>query len=178
MPIDVTDLVQRYRLALRHIWNSCFWVDPKLRTWDSVCAFRELQRPLFYALIAAPLDIGTDGTIFGPQFRVVPDMENGAGLSSIEVNRRLPGGPDGGIWERVQGWFSPDDIQMSLVDLFDWSPLGYIDLRYYEVLVESLPRCPDKAGHHALVDVAGVKVFWDGGDEAEATAPPPTPNVG
>ena len=51
MDTDVTDIVQRYRLALRHIWNSCFWVDPKLRNWDSVDSFRGLKLPLFRALV-------------------------------------------------------------------------------------------------------------------------------
>ncbi len=45
--VNVNEVVQRYRLALRHIWNECFWVDPELRDWESVYAFRKLQLPLF-----------------------------------------------------------------------------------------------------------------------------------
>ena len=48
---------------------------------------------------------------------------------------------------------------MTLVDLFDWSPLGYIDLRYYVVLIESFRSHPERMGHHALVDVNDANIL-------------------
>ena len=70
----------------------------------------------------------------------------------LQINARLPGGPDGGIWESFPGPFKEDDFRLTLLDLFDWTPLGYIDLRFYVVLVDSFRSHPDKVGHHALVD--------------------------
>jgi hypothetical protein len=158
MQIDVTDHVQRYRLALRFIWNSCIWVDPNLRVWDSVYSFRGLKLPLFKALVADPL--GADGaTMFGDGFQVVPIPEAN-GLSMLQVNVRLPDDLAGGIWEPVRGSFKAEDVDLTLLDMFDWSPLGYIDLRYYVVLITRFPSRPERVGHHALVDVMETKVLW------------------
>ncbi len=151
-------MIQRYRLALRFIWNCCIWADPNLRGWESVYAFRELKLPLFKALVAGPL--GADGAVlFGEGFQVVPDPQGG-GISMIQVNKRIPGEPAGGIWEPVYGPFNAEDVRLTLVDLFDWSPLGYIDLRYFVVLITRFPGHAQRAGHHALVDATETKVLW------------------
>lgn len=156
--------MQRYRLALRDVWNSCFWVDPKLRTWDSVYSFRSLKLPLFNALIGDPLGLEPSDKIFGPKFKIVPNMPEG--LPLLEVNTWVPSSASSGIWEPLQGSFKAEDLNLTLVDLFDWSPLDYIDFRYYVVLVESFGTHPDKVGQHALVDVTLVDVLWTGEGDA------------
>jgi len=164
MGTDVTDIVQRYRLALRYIWNSCIWVDPALRTWDSVYSFRDLKLPLFRSLVADPLHLSKADSIFGERFEVVPDMSNGVGLPLLEVNSRVPSRPDAGTWIPLAGPFKAEDIRMTLVDLFDWMPLAYSDLRYFVVLVQAFHRHPDRVGQHALVDVTQARVVF--GDDA------------
>ncbi len=157
---DITDLVQRYRLALRFIWNSCIWVDPEQRTWESVYAWRKLKVPLFRTLVADVMQLEVQEGIFGRGFHLVPDTDGRPGLSMVQVNRRVPSSPDGGVWEVVRGHFGQDEIDITLVDLFDWSPLGYIDLRYYVGVINSFQKYPDKVGQHALVDVNEVRVVW------------------
>ena len=166
MNTDVTDVVQRYRLALRNIWNSSFWVDPDLRDWDSVYAFRELKLPLFRALVAYPLDLEPNGTIFGKRFRVMP-QENQDAFGTIQVNTWAPSCPDAGIWEPLKGTVRANDVSLVLIDHFDWTPMGYIDLRYYVVLIESFGSHPDKVGQHALVEVISTRVFLAAGGERE-----------
>ena len=90
---DITDFVQRYRLALRHIWNSCFWADPKLRNWDAVYSLRDLKLPLFRSIVANPLEIDLTEKIFGAHLKVVPDMTDGIGLPFIQVDIRQPAIP-------------------------------------------------------------------------------------
>ncbi len=154
---DITDMVQRYRLALRYIWNSCIWVDPELRDWDSVYSFRELQLPLFKALVADALQIEAKA-LFGPRFPVVPELE--IGWSNIQVNRRLPDEPAGWLGEIIRGNFKADDIAVHLVGFFDWAPLAYIDLRYCEVAIDAFPNHPDRVGHHALVEANECRFLW------------------
>ena len=67
-PRDITDIVQRYRLALRDIWNSCFYVDPELRDWDAVESWRRLEVPLFNAVVADTLGIPDRETSLAPAF--------------------------------------------------------------------------------------------------------------
>lgn len=146
MPPNANDVVQRYRFQLRDIWNECFWVDPELRDWDSVYAFRELQLPLFKALVAQPLGLGPVEYIFGSGFRVVPNSMYREGLPPIQVNSRKPSSPDAGIWLSLTGPFKEEDVQFTLVNFFDWTPMSYIDLRYYVVIIERL------RGHDDQID--------------------------
>jgi hypothetical protein len=160
MKTDVTDIAERYRGTLRHIWNACIWVDPNSRNWDSVYSFRELKLPLFKALVNGPLRLQSHEQTFGQGFEVAPRTTDG--LSMIHVNTRVPSKPDEGIWEVLNGPFRAEDVRLRPVDLFDWSPLCYIDLRYFVVEIERLGRYPDKVGQHGLVDVAECLVFWEG----------------
>jgi len=56
------------------------------------------------------------------------------------------------------------EIGLTLVDLFDWSPLGYMDLRYYVVRITYFPSRPVKVGQHARIDVAHASVLYDCAD--------------
>ncbi len=70
-----------------------------------------------------------------------------------------------GVWRVLDGPFTDEDLKITLVDLFDWSPMGYIDLRYYVALIEECPKQPEIVGHHALVDVTFARVLWQPKDE-------------
>lgn len=159
MTNDITDLVQRYRMALRHIWNSCIWIDPGLRNWESVYSFRELKLPLFRTLVADPLGFEAK-TLFGREFQIFPQPRGDGKFKMLQVNVSTPSQPDAGVWIPLHGSFSAEDVSLTLVDLFDWAPLEYIDLHYYVVLIEQFPQHPDKVGHHALVEANHVAVVW------------------
>lgn len=168
MTRDITEMVDRYRLALRGIWNSYFYADPELRTWESVYSFRALERPLFQALVGDRLDLEPRESVFGPGFQVEP--EPGRELPYLQVNQRAPSEPHGGIWEMVKGPFRAEEMELTLLGLFDWSPMAYLDLRYYVVKIERFDRQPEKAGHHALVDVSYSRVVFT--SEAEDQTQP------
>ena len=159
--VKANEVVQRYRLELRHIWNECFWVDPALRDWDSVYAFRELHLPLFAALVAHPLGLEKVDHVFGPGFSVVPSDYFPNGFASIQVNVSIPSRPNEGIWLPVTGPFKREQVQFTLIDFFDWAPLRYIDLQYYVVLIDRLDGHEDRVGRHALIEVAQGDVTWD-----------------
>lgn len=162
MDTDVTEMVQRYRLSLRHIWNCFIWIDPEERNWESVYSFRKLKPALFKTLVGDRLGIEANEP-FGEGFKVVPISANGPKLQSIQVNIQKPSSPDGGIWMPLAGPFMADDIDFTLVDLFDWSPLGYLDFRYFVVRIDALRQNPEQVGQHALVEVSDVAVGWTKG---------------
>lgn len=163
MTCDVTELVEQYRLALRHIWNSHFWSDPTRRQWESVYSFRTLKQPLFNALVADRLDLEHGDSVFGSAFHVVPASGGGDELPFLQVNLRVPSSPSEGCWDFLKGPIHANEIELTLVDLFDWSPMGYLDLRYFVVLIKSFAKHPDKVGQHALVDVTHARVVFDAG---------------
>jgi hypothetical protein len=157
--VKVNEIVQRYRLALRDVWNHYFWVDPDLQNWESVYAYRKLHLSMFAALVAHPLDLGEVSYVFGPGFFVVPISERSE-FANIQVNVAKPSRPDEGIWKPVAGPFDGDKARFTLIDFFDWSPLDYIDLRYYVVLIERLDGHEEYVGTHALVEVSQGEVIW------------------
>lgn len=165
--IDITEMVQRYRLVLRRVWNAGIWVDPDLRDWESVYSFRKLQLPLFRALVADPLGIEPE-TIFGEGFRLAPTAADG--ISTVLLNQSLPPILGAGVWSVLLGPFNADDTRLTLLDFFDWTPMDYIDLRYYVVLVEACGKHPQAVGHHALVDVAHARVLWTPAEGALETS--------
>jgi hypothetical protein len=173
MQTDVTDVVQRYRLALRDIWNSFIWPDERQRSWEAVYAFRDLKLPLFRAIVAGPLGIEDSDRIFGDGFTVGPSPSSGGCIPDLRINLRVPSRPDEGVWQPLSGPFKADEIKATLLDLFDWSPLGYIDFRYFVVRLEALQNHPDRVGQHALIDVGYARVLWSPPDEASHAAEPP-----
>lgn len=160
MACDVTEIIEQYRLALRHVWNCSFWSDPTRRNWESVYSFSALKAPLFNALVADRLGLGHSDSPFGTDFHVVPASGQGDEIPFMQVNVRVPSSPTEGSWEFLKGPFHAEEIQLMLVDLFDWSPLGYLDLRYFVVLIQSFGKHPDKVGQHALIDVTHVRVVY------------------
>jgi hypothetical protein len=88
------------------------------------------------------------------------------------VNERPVTEIGGGMWRPLAGPFSPGDLEMSVVDLFDWTRTGYIDLRYYLVLIEDFPAHPEFSQHHALVDVGYPRVLWEPPEECERVTDP------
>jgi hypothetical protein len=154
----ITDTVERYRQALLYLWNSCVWPDPSCRHWGSVYEFRGLRPCLFKFLVAGPLGLESDA-YFGREFLALPN--DLYGFHSIMVNLR-ESSDSTGVWDSVKGPFGKDDITLTIVDHFDFSPLGYIDLRYYRVLIEFFKSHPEWVGHHALVEVIGTDVFLKG----------------
>lgn len=165
--IDVTELVQRYRLALRYVWNSCIWVDADRRNWESFYVFRDLKLPLFEALVASPLSLETT-QIFGDQFHIVPrDVE----FPSLPVNRRPADDLAGGVYEDAKGSLVTGNLSLTLGDLFDWLPLDYIDLSYYVARVREFSGSPELVGHSALVEAAYCKVLYDDSAGSEDSVP-------
>lgn len=166
----VNDTIQHYRLALRMLWNCCFWPYPELRTWDSVRSLTGLKAPLLKALVADPLGIDLAGGLFGGRF----GLTGAAGsdwLPSIQVNVSRPSQIEYGcVWQLVHGPFRWADLDLRLVDMYDLSPLDLMDLRYYLVLIRRFSGNQDLVNQHALVEVEYCRVLLRGcHDETSVT---------
>jgi hypothetical protein len=109
----------------------------------------ELKLPLFQATVAYPLGLETDH-LFGEGFLVVPNGTSSDGFH-LQIDQRKPGRfpADGGTFV-LRGPFQPAAVSLVLLDLFDWSPLGYVDLRYYVVAIESSTSHLEEVGQRAL----------------------------
>ncbi len=159
---NVTELFQRYRQCLREIWNTHFWQHSKLRNWDSVTVFERLKPSIFQALVLSNLAEGCACEEAPPQgsFLVVPNVPDNRGnrLATHVVVTKPEGG--GRSWSEELLSLGASDATLRFVDVFDWSMMGYVDLRYYVAEISDFAARPDLNGQEILIDVCQADIFW------------------
>ena len=155
------DLIQDYRSALRTLWNNHFFMNLGLRDDELGRDFEKVQPPLFSALVSKRLDPSAKPgeVMFGPAFRVVPALQGGP-IPSIVVNRKAVGSASSD-WQVEHGPFSNHEINLTLVNFFDWDVRSRRDFRYYLVKIVAFNNRPELIGCEALVDVIDTDVWWD-----------------
>ncbi|MBV9760726.1 MAG: hypothetical protein JO340_09185 [Acidobacteriaceae bacterium] len=171
--IYATEVVQQYRVALRYLWNAHLRPDTGANDWEPVRALNALKLPLFLALVMRKLDYhGEDPTqIFGNAFRVVPPLSAGGILGALRVDTGFPDRP-GKCFVEVKGSFSAQDLDLTLLDFFDWSELNWRDFRFYRVRINRLNGHPASAGREGVVENGDVDVLWK---PTEMVGRPPIP---
>ena len=150
--------MHRYRLALRDIWNTCFWADEKLRHNGAMESWRRLKGPLFRSIVADTIGAPAGDKPFGHGFLAVPALPHG--FHQLLVNTRPPHDHEAGVFEQVKGPFTAENIGIMPVDFFDWSPMEYRDLHYAEVLITKCDAHPEITGRHALADAFLLKYLY------------------
>ena len=53
---EITNLFDHYRVVARSIWNTGFWSQQDLQTWDARDRFEQIKKLLFKALVAGQLE--------------------------------------------------------------------------------------------------------------------------
>jgi hypothetical protein len=161
---DITDLMNRYREASRHLWNDCF-LDGDV-DFDRVAQFDKVRLLLFQELVLESLgDIADDVIsrltldhfILEPVepidfIRVVP--------STISVPIMLNRGvPQTAYWDAEPQQVGQHDAEFAYVDSFDWDVRGFREFHYYRVRVIRFAGHPDTEGRAALLSVSDCRVF-------------------
>jgi len=162
MTEDVTELFQQYRLCLREIWNTRYWQNTDLRNWDSVARFNRLKPSIFQAIVIEGLSesCGCEASKIIDGFQVVPDVPDNRGhhlATNVVVTTTENGGRN---WIATLDQLASSDVTLRFIDIFDWSMMGYVDLRYYVAEIADFPARPDLHGKEALIDVYQARVFW------------------
>ncbi len=96
------------------------------------------------------------------QFRLVPNIPNLEGSPPTAVITILSSTATGGRSWKWQENGEATRVKLLFKDFFDWSNLGYRDLRYYLVRVQEYQGHPEWVGVEALMDVQEADVVWDG----------------
>lgn len=168
MENDCTELFQRYREMARVIWNLGFWVDPKLREWDSAKVFREVTARLFEGMVL--LSLGYQGRISDTSspgeiasFFVAPRF----GEFQLMVDKNLPdepvhlwGKPTIRVTSRTHAEAKEPEFQLRFVRFFDWDHLSPREFRFLEVVIERLDSQPALIRHHAVVEFSDCSVWF------------------
>jgi hypothetical protein len=151
---ECTELLLHYREIARLVWNLGFWPNSKLREWDAVEIFRETMARLFEGMVL--LALGFQGSIKDKDAPgEIADFRVKAHKREVEllVERNRPDDP-GHIWGDPTVRMSPEasPYRLRFVRFFDWDQLGMRDLRFLEVLIESMDDRPDLIGRHAIIE--------------------------
>lgn len=168
MTKNVTELFQRYRQCLRDIWNTHFWGHSELRNWDSVSIFERLKPSIFQAIVLETLsdNCSCAQSVTNGMFQVVPSVPGPGGGSAthVVITKRDPLGGRSYVEELPA--LRSSEATLRFVDVFDWSVMGYLDLRYYVTRITKFASRPDLEGLEPLIDVCQAEVFWSPTDNS------------
>lgn len=150
---DINELMNRFRLASRELFNHFFRVPDPYKGddgWTLKQRFLEVQAILFQKLVTEPASL--PNTKYGDaQVGVLVKLRSDANVP-IMLNREI----DSGYWDYAVREATPD-ARLSFLCFFDWDQLDYQDNRYVRVRVESWPSHPETVGKHALIESQYVR---------------------
>jgi hypothetical protein len=155
---EVTDLMDRYRVVARSVWNTAFWPYPDRRNWDARDQFDQIKPLLFKALVVAPLEGGHCcdlSTLPERALRVVP-LDPGPVPILIERPRE---GDHNHYWDDPVEKIKASDAKLEFLDYFDWDLMAPADFQYYRVRIAEFNGQSHLVGREALLEHSHARVF-------------------
>src|SRR3990172_7318562 len=141
---DVNELLLKYREGARILWIGFLREGADF---DRVDAFASIRAILFEELVLKA--VGQPGFRKAlerdpyPFLLVVPNVEP----VPVQVNR--PSDDRNMYWDDPVTQLGVAGLSLALIDSFDWDDFGYIDLRYYRVLIVACREHPRLVGRQA-----------------------------
>jgi hypothetical protein len=157
---DITDLMNHYRVVARMVWNTGFWTQAELRTWDARDQFEQVKKVLFKALVGARIKPGhlCDLDVLAEfNLRVIPVT---SGPVPIMIQRPSQQG-QATYWDDPFKQLSESQAKLQFIDYFDWDLMNYADFQYYRVRIKEFPQQSHLVGREALVEHSHARVFFD-----------------
>jgi hypothetical protein len=163
---DVTPLMDDYREAVRHLWNTHFRrLAEADQDWDLRDAFDEIAARLFGALVLRQLDEDEDAVLpayVAPE-KPIPflrlEVDPRSSIMVARANAR-------GYWDDPLTTVEKGDLRLCFIQFFDWSVLGFREFGLYHARILKSDRYPHVVGRDALVPVgATVRVVYAGAAE-------------
>ena len=161
---DVTRAINLYRECARNLWNLYLHETISSRNeWDLSDEFDDICTLLFSSLVLVPNKCASYKKSHSydknPQplscLRVVPSSEGGV---PIQINREIT---RSAYWDFPLSIVKPVDVDLRLIDLFDFDLLGFRDLRFCQVRIIGSPTYPEIIGRDALLGSNDVKIMLD-----------------
>ena len=145
---DIDEMVNRFRLASREMFNHYFR-DLDLNggdQWALAERFSAVQDVLFQKLVAEPASLSN--VSYGePQPGIFVALRSGIESAPALINRETKSGYwDHPVRELARG------SKLLFIGFFDWNQLDYRDNQYVRVQIEDLPSHPETRGKHALIE--------------------------
>ena len=155
---DITERVEVFREAARHLWNTAFWPT---KDWDDVLRFDAAYKALFEALVLAPM--GIDGVRISGVGEAAPEpieclyvRTSDAAAVPILID---PTCPPSGQWNDPPDRVQAASAELQFAGFYDFVGLGRRDLHYVQVVITRFDGHPDLVGRLALLDFSHCRVL-------------------
>lgn len=148
--MTLNELINRFRLASRELFNNYFRVDipGSNDPWLIEERFSNVQEVLFQMMVTEPASLSR---IEYGELQTDIFVELQSDFAPWLLNREK----DSGYWDA-----EPKEVtrkaKMQFITFFDWDQLSYRDNTYVRVLVVDWPGEPSVVGKHALIEAQYV----------------------
>jgi hypothetical protein len=149
--MSLDDLMNRFRLASRELFNNYFRVDipSSADPWLVEERFSNVQDELFQMMVTEPASLSR---IDYGQLQTDIAIELQADSIPWLLNREK----DSGYWD-AQPSEVTREAQLKFISFFDWDQLSYRDNTYVKVLVMDWPAKSSVVGRNALIEAQYVR---------------------
>jgi hypothetical protein len=150
--IDIDELICRFRIASRELYNNFFMVANPYENdgWDFEQRFSDVEDLLFRKLVLEPASI--NGSKYGDlQSMILVQLRRGE-FAPIRLNREIKSG----YWDYPISEVTKD-ANLFFLEFFDWDQLDYRDNQYVLVQVDHWPSHPETVGKRALIESRHVR---------------------
>lgn len=149
---DISDLMFKFKDAVRHSWNTYFANSDASMSSEMQEAFNSVEIGLFQAIVLAPLGIFDKAKEYRkhplPFIIVKPTeelLEMPLQFGEVDVSGNT-------VWAMPTSVKVQPDMAFEFYDFFDWRPYGYIDLPYTRARLRVLPGQEDPQGKVVLIE--------------------------
>ena len=149
--MTLDELINRFRLASRELFNNYFRVDiPQSNDpWLIEERFSNVQELLFQMMVTEPASL--PAITYG-ELQPAISVELQSDFCPWLLNRE----EDSGYWDAEPKEVSRE-AKLQFIAFFDWDQLSYRDNRYVRVLINDWPKYPNLVGRHALIESQYVR---------------------
>lgn len=167
--LDVTNLIDEFRESVRHLWNGHFRTrstsgksdnQSPVPNWQLLDDFKQARNALFRAIVLDGIckDDCRESELGERMDYLVVQIVDDVTVP-ILVNRSPT--ENHGYWDFPVNHVSANDIDMRLVDFFDFDSYGFVNLEYLLIQISASVVHPEIVGRFALIKAAHTRTFFD-----------------
>lgn len=165
---DITDLMLKFREAVRHSWNAFFTDASSPMSPDIQSAFDLMEQGFFQGIVLDGCDLSDETIKYRraplPFVHVVPRPEILELFVSIGQKN-----PRGVAWKAPAPLQLAKEDQLEFVRFFDWNPYEQISMSLVEVRIAKMSSHPELVDARGLIEAHEVRFLLASDTPSEAT---------
>lgn len=152
---NITEIVQEYLEAKRHIWNTYFRSKAiSLKECSPLDQYEEIDKLLFKALVIHEISNPSEPEKY---FRV----KAREGLSLLQLSISEPITSNNRVWNKSNYFEVSKNSSFEFIDFFDWVPYGFVTYPYIRIKIDEQSKLPDLIGREALIENMNATIWFN-----------------